>query len=104
MRIPFLQPLIDFLCKITTQICFSPKKGTVFAVLSGDHKGKMFVYIQSTFSEYQFLSIPDINNHYIRKEQFKIGRQNNIVEMVEVLPKDMYIFLKDQYMYNKKYK
>jgi hypothetical protein len=73
-------------------------------VLSGEHKGKMFVYIKSTFSEYQFLSIPDINNHYIMKEQFKMGRQNNIVEMVEVLPKDMYIFLKDQYMYNEKYK
>jgi hypothetical protein len=64
----------------------------------------MFVYIQSSMTEYKFLSIPDINNHYISKEQFNLGKRNNIVELVEVLPKDMYIFLKDQYMYNEKYK
>lgn len=81
-----------------------PKKGTTFGVLEGDHKGKMFVMISSSFSQCHFLTIPEIKNQTVSKFDLKRGLKNGILEKVEILPKDLYVFLKEQFLFNKKHK
>jgi hypothetical protein len=81
-----------------------PTKGTTFGVLAGDHKGKMFVLIESSISKCEFLTLPDIKNQTVSKFDLKRGIKNKILEKVEILPNDLYVFLKEQYLYNKKHK
>lgn len=81
-----------------------PVQGTTFAVLDGDHKGKMFVMISNNFFDCHFLVIPEIKNQTVSKFDLKRGIKNGILEKVEVLPKDLYLFLKEQFLYNKKHK
>jgi len=104
-QIPFLRRLINSLSKTITQICFKvPKKGTIFGVIGGDYTGKMFVLIDSSLTDCHFLTLPDIKNQTVSKFELKRGIKDGVLEKVEILPRDMYLFLKEQYLYNKKHK
>jgi hypothetical protein len=71
-----------------------------YAVQTGDYVGEIFVFIESTPTHHNFISVPKNINRYIPKEKFDFARNNNIIELVERIPRDVYRVLVKQFKYN----
>jgi len=74
-----------------------PSKYTAYAVTAGDYCGEVLVYIESKPNSYNFLSLPKLIKRSIPPEKFEIGINDNILDIVEELPDDIYDFLVSQY-------
>jgi hypothetical protein len=77
-----------------------PDKRNTYAITTGDYVGEMFIYIKSTDTHYEFLSIPKNINRSVPKEKFELGLQSNIIEFVERIPRSVYRVIRAQFISN----
>jgi hypothetical protein len=65
------------------------KKGSLYAVLYGTHKGKFLIFIKKNKNNYCFLMTPDMINIDVPIEEFDKGVECGILDFVEIIPKDV---------------
>jgi hypothetical protein len=78
-----------------------PKPRFIYAVTAGAYLGELLVYVETTTSNYSFLSIPTMSVRVIPINKFEIGLKDGIVEVVEKLPASVYKVCTLQYKKNK---
>jgi hypothetical protein len=78
-----------------------PRIRYIYAVTGGYYLGELLVYIETTDTNFCFLSLPDMIVRSIPIEKFNFGIDNKIVDIVEKIPAHVYKVCKQQYMKNK---
>ncbi len=78
----------------------NPDTRKIYAVVTGDYVGEMFIYIGEKDEEYLFLSVPKNINRYIPKEKFDFAWNSGIIEFVEKAPRQIYKVAEKQFYYN----
>ena len=76
------------------------KAGQVYAILTGDYVGEMWVLMEWTKDKLNFLSIPNMLNRSAPYDRFQFGIANRIVEKADKLPTEVFKPLKEQYEQN----
>lgn len=66
------------------------EKGSSYAVLHGDYVGEIFVYFFDDSLKFYFVSIPKMEIRVVGKDKFQEGIDENILDFVNILPKDVY--------------
>jgi hypothetical protein len=81
-----------------------PKAREIYAIETGSYAGEMWIYCGKDKKEpqYNFLSIPLMENRSIDCKTFDDGIKSGIVNMVEKVPKYVYKVSKKQYDKNEK--
>lgn len=75
-------------------------KNQIFAVETGDYVGQMFAVVEIEKDFIGCLSIPKMENIKVPVESFNSGRNNDIIKLVEELPKDIFKVVEAQYNKN----
>ena len=75
-------------------------KRDLYAVQTGDYVGQMFAIVKPTKKFVGCLSIPKMENIEVPVESFDNGRNNDIIKLVEKLPKKVYSVVEAQYKKN----
>lgn len=75
----------------------SPKRRGAYAVVTGDYVGEFLVYMESINTEHLFLSIPKMIIRKVPLDAFKRGLKSNIVDLVRVLPSNVFTVCRAQY-------
>lgn len=78
------------------------KKRKIFAVQTGAYAGEMWIFCEKTKDEYHFLSIPIMENRYIKKELFYNGLEGGALKLVEKIPRYVYNIAVKQFKQNEK--
>lgn len=81
-----------------------PEKYKAYAVTRGTYVGEMLIWIETVTENHCFISIPKNINRVIPQDKFKIGIENNILDIADTIPLDVYEVLHAQYNFNKKHK
>ena len=76
------------------------KKRQLYACSQGDYVGQMFIVIEVKDQKVNCLQVPDMKNIQIPTDKFDLGRNSDIIELVEVIPKDVYDVSAAQYRKN----
>ena len=76
------------------------KKRELYACSQGDYVGQMFIVIEVKDQKVNCLQVPDMKNIQIPTDKFDLGRNSDIIELVEVIPKDVYDVSAAQYRKN----
>ena len=76
--------------------------GDVFAITGGRYLGEFFVFIEKTGKNYQFLSLPLMENRTVPFIKCKSGISDKIMDLVEILPDNIYKVCTAQYRKNAK--
>jgi hypothetical protein len=96
--------MLHYLTRIlTSKLLFKhPKKGYIYAVTGGAYLGELLVYIMAKDENkiYSFLTLPDMKVRDIPADKFKFGIREQIVDVVEKLPKYAYTVCEAQYTKN----
>ena len=74
-----------------------PKSRHVYAVTKGDYLGEFFVYMTKEEGSYIFLSLPDFRVRKVPVNDFDNGVEQGVLDMVERLPRSVYIECQEQY-------
>ena len=74
--------------------------GKVYAVHHGDYAGQLFALVNKNKNAYNFLSMPEMKNIEVSKEDFDDGFEKEIIQFVEKLPKHVFDVIKAQYEKN----
>ena len=75
-------------------------KKQIYAVETGDYVGQMFAVVEIDKHHIGCLSLPEMENIKVPKESFDSGRNNDILSLVEELPKDVFKVVETQYFKN----
>ena len=75
-------------------------KREVYAVETGDYVGKMFAVVDPKKEAIGCLILPQMENIHVPIESFDNGRNNDIIKLVEKLPKKVYSVVEAQYKEN----
>jgi hypothetical protein len=75
-------------------------KREIYAVETGDYVGQMFAIVELMEDTIGCLSLPKMENIKVPRESFDNGRNNNIITLVEKLPKKVYSVVEAQYKKN----
>jgi len=75
-------------------------KKQIYAVETGDYVGQMFAVVEVNGDHVGCLSLPEMKNIKVPKESFDSGRNNDILSLVEELPKDVFKVVESQYFKN----
>ena len=75
-------------------------KQQIYAVQTGDYVGQMFAVVDIQNDFIGCLSIPKMDNVIVPLEAFDSGRNNDIIKLVEELPKNVYSVVEAQYNKN----
>ena len=78
----------------------SCSKKEIYAVQTGDYVGQMFAIVEINKDNIGCLSLPEMKNVKVPKESFDSGRNNDILSLVEELPKDIFKVVETQYFKN----
>ena len=76
------------------------RKREIYAVETGDYVGKMFVVVDPKKDTIGCLILPQMENVNVPIESFDNGRNNDIIKLVEKLPKNVYSVVEAQYKKN----
>lgn len=63
------------------------KVGKMYACSTGTYAGQFLIFIRVRGDEYGFLSAPEMKNVWVPKEKFDFAIANDILELVENVPK-----------------
>lgn len=74
--------------------------GELYAVTKGSYFGSNLVYIKKTEDIYEFLNLPDMENVSIPEKDVDLAQQNQILELLEMLPDDIIDICIKQYEKN----
>ena len=91
---------MDLVKKIFKKEQKHPSKHNIYAVVTGDYVGEMFIFVDEQDESYRFLSIPKNINRVIPKEKFEFAWNNSIIEYVETAPRVVYKVAAKQFQYN----
>jgi hypothetical protein len=80
----------------------APYKRQLFAVTTGDYVGEMLAYMGTDKDTHKFISVPKLIIRSIPVTNFQFGLDNGIVELVELLPRNVFNLLKKQFIKNEK--
>ena len=75
-------------------------KKEIYAIQTGDYVGQMFAIVEINKDHIGCLSLPEMKNVKVPKESFDSGRNNDIIKLVEKLPKKVYSVVEAQYKEN----
>lgn len=75
-------------------------EGRIYAVTTGDYAGQILLLVKQVGDSFWFLSIPLNNNQEVPKDKFEFGMNNDIIEYIGDLPKDIFKTVKAQFEYN----
>ena len=75
-------------------------KRQVYAIETGDYVGKMFAVVDPKKESIGCLILPQMENIDVPIESFDNGRNNDIIKLVEKLPKKVYSVVEAQYKKN----
>ena len=75
-------------------------KRQVYAIETGDYVGKMFAVVDPKKEAIGCLILPQMENIDVPIESFDNGRNNDIIKLVEKLPKKVYSVVEAQYKDN----
>jgi len=75
-------------------------KRELYAVETGDYVGKMFAVVDPKKEAIGCLILPQMENIDVPIESFDNGRNNDIIKLVEKLPKKVYSVVEAQYKKN----
>ena len=78
-----------------------PKMSHAYSVGTGIFVGEIFVFVQETKDEYEFISIPKNINRYVPKEKFDVGLEYKILDYVGPIEENVFSLLKKQFEFNK---
>ena len=78
-----------------------PKSRYIYVVLEGRLKGEWLVKVKEEKEELIFFSLPDKHIRTIKKADFNWGIANKVLELVDVLPKNVYNVCVAEYNYKK---
>lgn len=92
--------MFDAIKKFFSTLKKHPHSRCTFAVTTGAFLGEILIFIKQTNDNYHFLSVPNNINRIIPKEKFDFGIENNILQLVERLPKDVHAVTVKQYEKN----
>jgi hypothetical protein len=81
---------------------FKHKVRNIYAVLTGDYVGQMFILVSIHLDTYQFLAVPEMKNINIPKDKFDFAINNTIIEFIEVVPRNFFKIIKKQFEKNEK--
>jgi len=73
-----------------------------YAIKHGFYAGEILIFIKKQLNSYEFLSIPKMLNRSIPCDKFKYGWSNGIIDFVEIIPKDIYKVITQQFENNGK--
>ena len=76
------------------------RKREIYAVETGDYVGKMFAVVDPKKDTIGCLILPQMENVNVPIESFDYGRNNDIIKLVEKLPKNVYSVVEAQYKKN----
>ena len=76
------------------------RKRDIYAVEAGDYVGKMFAIVEPKKEAIGCLILPQMENIDVPIESFDNGRNNDIIKLVEKLPKKVYSVVEAQYKKN----
>ena len=76
------------------------RKRDIYAVEAGDYVGKMFAIVEPKKDAIGCLILPQMENVDVPIESFDNGRNNDIIKLVEELPKNVYSVVEAQYNKN----
>ena len=71
-----------------------------YAVQTGDYVGQMFIVCEVTEKGIGCLSVPDMKNVLVPTDKWELGRNSDIIDFVEVLPRKTFKVIKAQYTKN----
>ena len=71
---------------------YSPVERALYACTAGDYVGKFFVFINKIpdGGQYKALTFPEMMLLYINEEDVKEGMEKKILDLVQILPKDVF--------------
>ncbi len=75
-------------------------KRELYACSQGDFVGKTFIVINVEGQNVNCLQLPELKNIQISTEQFDVGRNSDIIELIETIPKDVFEVTVAQYHKN----
>jgi len=75
-------------------------KRELYACSQGDFVGKTFIVINVEDQNVNCLQLPELKNIQISTEQFDVGRNSDIIELIETIPKDVFEVTVAQYRKN----
>jgi hypothetical protein len=73
------------------------KQGSMVAVVHGTMKGKFLVLVKKYTDQYHFLSLPDMEVMKIPVTDVDEGLEKKVLDIVEVLPDEVYNLCIAQY-------
>tara|TARA_R110000751_G_scaffold32630_4_gene81894 strand:+ start:2346 stop:2636 length:291 start_codon:yes stop_codon:yes gene_type:complete len=76
--------------------------GDVYAVTGGRYLGEFFVFIEKVDKTYQFLSLPSMEPRAVPYSKCKNGIDDKIMDLVEILPDNIFEVCTAQYRKNKR--
>jgi len=78
----------------------------MYFITKGDRVGQFLILIDynSKTKIYSVLGLPESEVMYITKDNIEKGIQNNILDFVETVPKDVYIECKNEFKYRESHK
>lgn len=75
-------------------------KRELYACSHGDYVGQMFIVIDIVDQKVNCLQVPEMKNIQIPTSTFDTGRNSDIIELVETIPKDVFEVSTAQYHKN----
>lgn len=78
------------------------KKREMYAVNNGDYVGQMFAVIAVGKDNVSCLSMPSMENVEVPLDKFDLGRNSDIITLVEKLSRDIWKTCEAQYNKNNK--
>tara|TARA_R100001377_G_scaffold79261_1_gene57428 strand:- start:1267 stop:1515 length:249 start_codon:yes stop_codon:yes gene_type:complete len=78
------------------------KKQELYAVNNGDYVGQMFAVIAVDKNNVYCLSMPNMENVEVPVDKFELGRNTDIITLVEKLSRDIWKTCEAQYNNNNK--
>ena len=76
------------------------KQRELYAVNNGDYVGQMFAVIAVSGDSVSCLSMPNMENVEVPFDKFNLGRNSDIITLVEKLSKDIWKTCEAQYNKN----
>jgi hypothetical protein len=78
-----------------------PSQPFIYAITAGRFLGELLVFVEKDATNYNFLSLPNMNIRTIPLEKFDMGLETGVVEIVEKLPAFVHKTCLQQYKKNK---
>jgi hypothetical protein len=92
--------IMDIVTRLFKKETPNKLEGRIYAVTTGDYAGQILLLVKQVGDSFWFLSIPLNNNQEVPKDKFEFGMNNDIIEYIGDLPKDIFKTVKAQFEYN----